>query len=316
MHRPRSPFVPTCFVLMAALAFATCGVFAQEEQPPAGDGPPLPLHTVEGTGGLVLTNTALLVNPGPEGTVIGKPAFSIQLGAIGHKDLQIGALSTTLWQRIELSASAARLGLDDFENTIQAALGPAVSIGTSDIKLYSLNARVNMIREGDWDLKWMPAVTFGVHYKTNNDIAKINRKLGGALTAIGYDDNDGVDFTLTATKGVPVAGRPVLFSLGARATKSSQLGFQGFTDDYSIVLEGSAAMLVTDRIVLGFEYRQMPDDMGEIPGIVYKADDWWDIYAAYIFNDHSECYFVVGPVGDVLDERDEILFAAVFKYEF
>ena len=310
-------------VVAATVMFVAGGAFAEEE-PEASEGPPLPLHTIEGVGGLVLTPMALLVNPGPPGTTIGKPAVAVHVGGIGHKDFEAASFTWTLFERLELGYAVNILGLDDFEDDLQVALGGAVENGptpgpdirTGHIGLHHFNARLNLIREGEWDQAWMPAVTAGVHYKYNDEIHKINRRLGDALETIGYNDNDGVDFTLTATKAVPVLGKPVLFTAGARASKAAQLGLVGFTDDYQVVFEGSALVLVTDRLAVGTEYRQMPDQMGRIAGVIKGESDWWDVHAAYIVNDHMNIYAVVGDVGTVLNQRDEILYALVLKYEF
>ena len=45
--------------------------------------PPLPVHNLEGVGGIVAMPTAYLVNPGPEGTKIGLPAASLLYLNIG-----------------------------------------------------------------------------------------------------------------------------------------------------------------------------------------------------------------------------------------
>jgi len=70
---------------------ASFSLAAVEEQP--AEGPPLPLHTIEGIGGLALTPTAYLVNPGPPGTVVRKPSFSVLYAKIGHKDFQSVAIT-------------------------------------------------------------------------------------------------------------------------------------------------------------------------------------------------------------------------------
>ncbi|MHC4789003.1 MAG: hypothetical protein ACYS8K_07340, partial [Planctomycetota bacterium] len=132
MVRKRMSWRLLCVAVLAAmLMFGASGIFAEEpaEAPPADDGPPLPLHTIEGVGGLVLTPTALLVNPGPPGTVVGKPAVALHLGAIGHKDFEAATFTWTLWRRLELGYAFNRLGLNDFEDDLQGVL-PGVNVGT------------------------------------------------------------------------------------------------------------------------------------------------------------------------------------------
>jgi hypothetical protein len=38
--------------------------------------PPLPLHSIEGTGGILITPTAYLVNPGPKDSFFSNPGIS------------------------------------------------------------------------------------------------------------------------------------------------------------------------------------------------------------------------------------------------
>jgi len=289
-------------------------VSAVEQPAPVSDGPPLPLHTIEGVGGLVLTPMAYLVNPGVPGTVVGKPAFALQYAMIGSKDLEVFTATWTFWRRLELGYGISRLGLGDFPADVKSATG--VDIGTHDIFLHNLNLRLNVIQEGQWDQGWLPAVTVGAHYKHNEDINGIDRRLGGLLTTLGLDDNDGLDFTLTASKTLTCLPRPTIVSAGARASKAAQLGFLGFTNGYDVTFEGSAVMLVTDRLAVGTEYRQKPDDLGQVSGLIADEDDWWDVHAAYILNDRSVLYATVGNAGSVLNHRSETLFGFVFKHEF
>ena len=302
------------WAMVLFIAAGALGNAQASEEAAAAEGPPLPLHTIEGVGGIVLTPTAYLVNPGPPGTVFGKPAVATQFAMIGGKDLEVASVTWTLYRRLELGYAFSRLGLDDFHHDVRVATG--VDIGTHDVFLHNFNARLNVIEENQWDTNWMPAVTIGAHYKYNNDINDMDARLGGALTGLGLDDNDGVDFTLTGTKLITSLPRPVLVSAGLRASRAAQLGFVGFTDDYSLTFEGSALVLVTDNLAVGAEYRQKPDDLGRIPGLIGGEDSWWDVHAAYIINDHMNLYATVGKAGTVLNHGEETLVGLVFKYEF
>jgi hypothetical protein len=90
----------------------------------------------------------------------------------------------------------------------------------------------------------------------------------------------------------------------------------GFTDDYVVNFEGGLAMLVTDRLVLGTEYRQKQETLGEINDLIAHDDSWWDIHAAYILNNNSSVYAVAGDAGGVANHSDEMFYGMVFKYEF
>jgi hypothetical protein len=301
--------------ILAVLALCSGGVSAQEAAEKAPEeGPPLPLHTIEGVGGLVLTPTAYLVNPGPPGTKVGKPAFAAHFAMIGDRDFEAASMTWTFFERLELGYAINRLALDDLDRDVRRAT--RLNVGVNELYLHHLNARLNVIRENEWDTNWVPAVTVGAHYKHNNDIKDLNRDLRGALEALGLNDNDGVDFTLTTSKTLTMLPRPVIASAGLRASKASQLGFQGFTDDYAVTFEGNLVMLVTDRLAIGTEYRQKQADMDRLGDLVRQEDSWWDVHAAYIINNNAELYATVGNAGDVLNHSDETLYGVVFKYEF
>ena len=108
------------------------------------------------------------------------------------------------------------------------------------------------------DIPWIPAVTIGADFKTNEGIRNINQKLGGALSTIGYARENGADFTLTATKNLPTAcfGKPLILSAGLRESQAANLGFLGFGDDYRATFEGSVVIIPFERWVFGYEYRQ------------------------------------------------------------
>ena len=131
--------------------------------------------------------------------------------------------------------------------------------------MYNANARLQILKEGEFGQKWLPAVTAGIHYKYNDGINQINNQLGGGLSAIGLSNNEGLDFTLYGSKMLTFLPRPVLVNLGGRATKSVEIGLLGFTDEYSFVFEGSVVVLVTDRFMLAAEYKQQPEGSLRFP---------------------------------------------------
>ncbi len=77
-------------------------------------------------------------------------------------------------------------------------------------------------------MKWLPALTVGAHYKSNATVDDIDDELGGALTDIGIEDSEGVDFTLYASKMITALPRPVLINAGVRATLGRASRSAGF----------------------------------------------------------------------------------------
>jgi hypothetical protein len=173
-----------------------------------------------------------------------------------------------------------------------------------------------LVKDGDFGQSWVPAITAGVHYKYNDSVEDMDDKLGGTLRSIGIKDNDGVDFTLYATKMVTVLPRPVLVSAGMRSTEAAHIGLLGFTNERTIVGEGSICVFVTDRLILAGEYRQKPDEYDEIPGLVNGEEDWWTLCAAYIINDRMTVGAGYGHFGQVLNHEANGAWGVKFKVEF
>lgn len=298
----------TLGVLVSLLTVGT--VAAQEAEPP-----PLPLHGVEGYGGIAATYSAYLTNPAGNGLVAGKPSFGAGSVLFGSgKYLGYATITETLFGRLELGYGLNALSLDDLPDVIDDATG--VRIGDDIVYMHNLNARVALVQEGGFGKSWLPAVTAGVHYKVNKTVSNIDQELGGALTGIGIADDAGLDYTLYASKMFTSAPRPVLLNAGLRSTSAAHIGLLGFTDERDLVFEGNAVMLVTDRLALGAEYRQKPDAYDEIPGLIGNEDDWWSLVFGYVANDHltvSGGYF---HLGQVLNNEENVAFGLKAKYEF
>lgn len=298
-------------ISMAFLFFWTglCA-FAAESEPP-----PLPLHGIEGYGGIAITYSAYLTNPGLKGTIFGKP--SIGAGAVGMesgKYLGFGTLTETLWDRLELGYGFNALSLDDLPGAIKDATG--VKISDDFVYLHNFNARLALIKEGEFGKSWLPAITLGAHYKYNETVDDIDNDLGGALKGIGIEDNDGFDFTLYGSKMLAFLPRPVLINVGLRSTEAANIGLLGFTDDRDLVVEGNVVIFLTDQFALGAEYRQNPDTYNEIPGLIGEEDDWWSVVFGYVANNNltvSGGYF---NLGQVLNHKENTAFALKVKYEF
>ena len=77
-----------------------------------------------------------------------------------------------------------------------------------------------------------------------------------------------------------LAGRNVLGNLTLRATRANQLGFLGFGgdrgDSRKLQVEAALAVLLTDQLVLGAEYRAKPDNLG-----AFREDDFSDVFVAW-----------------------------------
>jgi hypothetical protein len=290
---------------------------------PEEKGPPLPLQTIEGTGGILITPTAYLVNPSERfDGFAGLPAFSTTYVKAGAKNVEAFVATETILKRIELGFSASRFGTGTFNNAVLNAAG--ADITRSDVFLYDANIRAAALEENSFGLPFLPAVTAGASFKFNEGISTINRETGYALSSVGYKDSDGVDFTITASKTLKYPwtfNRPLLISAGVRFSRASQLGYTGFGNSYNATAEGNIAYNITDWLWLAGEYRQKTDPYsGGIivngSNLVRPEQDWWTLGVAFVLNKNATFTAGYGNFGNLLNTNERTGWALQLKYEF
>jgi len=327
LHLRTEPRVirPPALLLALALAAApaltlTAADDAQSPAPPASQAKaekpaPLPLHQIEGNGGIFSTLSAYIVNPPRDGEPVGRPSVGFSFVDIGHgQELEALTVTESPWSRLELGFGWDNLNLGDLPLAIKDAT--TVSISRQDVQLYNANARLQLLKEGEFDQKWLPALTAGAHYKYNEGITTIDNELGGALHGIGIKYRQGADFTLYASKLITQLPRPVLIEAGGRATKAVWNGLAGFTDSYSFLFEGNVVVFVTSNLALAAEYRQQPNEYKPIGNLVRSEGDWWTIDAAYVVNKHLTLAAGYGHFGGVLDHDANGVWGITTKWEF
>ncbi len=255
------------FVCVAALAaLASTAAAADEPQPK----PELPIggrllatggvSQIEGAAGGGLVPWAVLAGYGSEGQVGAAAHYSRG----GYQDFRLATYgaAVSVWDRVEVSLGQQELDVKPLDEKI----GMLVVGG----KLRLLGDLVY----DDWG-----TVALGVQYKRNLDF--------DLPDAVGAYKKDGLDVYLAASKlwldGV--FGVPLLLNGAVRATRANQIGLLGFGGDenagYSFMLEGSAALLVTRHLAIGYEYRQKPDNLS-----FAKEGPWQDAFAALFVNKH------------------------------
>ncbi|MEW6742508.1 MAG: DUF3034 family protein [Planctomycetota bacterium] len=278
------------------------------------EGPPLPLHTIEGMGGAFSVPSASLVNPAPAGEVFGKPSFGYIHVQLGHgKHLEVLSVTETLWDRIELGYAMDYLDVGDFYEQVNAAFG--VRPEGNSVTLHNFNARVAIVHGDGPGEGWLPALTAGVHFKLNETIDDVDEDLGGGVEAIGIEDDSGWDFTLFASKMFMV-GRPLVATVGLRSTEAAHVGLLGFTGDRRLLVEGSLCYLATDAITLAAEYRRKTSDYDEVPGLIAEEDDWWTLDACYLVDTHTSIAVGYGHFGHLLNHTSNRSYGVAVKYEF
>lgn len=144
----------------------------------------------------------------------------------------------------------------------------------------------------------MPQITLGAQYKRVDDFA--------IPQAVGARSDWGLDVYIAASKVFfdAVAGRNVLLNGTVRATKANQTGLLGFgtqtSNDYQFVLEASAAVLLTDNLALGIEYRQKPNELA-----FAREDDWQDVFLAWFINKHLSVVTAYANLGSIAGFADQ-----------
>ena len=280
-------------------------------------GAPLPLHNIEGSGGVLTTLSAYIVNPPRNGESVGRPAIGQGFISLGNgRYLTPTTLTWSPVSRVELGYGFDWFDLGNLPGQVKSATG--VSIPNS-VFLNNFNARVQLIKENDFGTKWLPAITFGTDYKINSRISTINHDLGGALTKIGISGNQGVDFTLYASKLLTVIpNHPVLIDVGARETRGQELGLLGFSSKYSLLFEANAAIFLTDWLILAGEFRQQPNayNTTALSPLIGKSDNWETVDVAWIVNKHLTIATAWGHFGNVVNAQANGVWGFTAKYEF
>jgi len=281
-------------------------------------GPPLPLHTIEGSSGVCLSGTAYLANPAEDGKTFGLPSVSTTAVFLGEKDLESFAVTENLWGPIEMGYAYERFGLGDWPDDVRTAAGASVS---QHLGLHNLNFRIMTVKEGDFECAWMPAVTFGTHLKWNEGQTKLDDDLGGLLDTLGSDHSRGMEFTLVASKTVAdLLPRPVIVSAGIRNGDAIHTGLFGFAGERRTTFEGSIIAFLTDRLAFAAEYRQKSDLMDQFSTggyhLVKAENDWWTLCLGYVLNDNTTISGGYANLGNVANHREESAFGIQVKYEF
>ena len=290
----------------------------EQQQPAAEKGAPLPLLTLDGVGGVLLTPIAYLVNPGPEGANFGLPSFGATYVNARQKNVESFGVVETIFQRVELGYNASRFGTGSLRADILQYAG--ADIDRDDVWLHSINARASVLRENDFDTQFLPALTLGVHFRINDGIGEINKNLNGLLDTVGYSRDYGVEFTATISKTFAIKGHPLILSLTGRASDASNLGYTGYSGKYEFSAEGNAVFGITDWLFAAFEYRQKINQFSQISAggkqLVGEEGDWWTVGVAAILSPNITVTAGYGHLGTVLNTRENTAWAAAIKYEF
>ena len=217
-------------------------------------------QTVEGAGGGGIVPWALIAGYGTNRQV-GGSAFYTHVNTDDF-DLDSYGAAVGIFDRVELFASRQKF---DAGSVIPGL----------ELKTDTVGAKVKVFGDAvyDQDTPW-PQVSVGLMYKRNRDMT--------IPTAIGASKGSDTDFFVSATKVWlgGMFGRNALATVNLRATRANQFGLLGFGGDKkgarSLQPEVSGAVLLTDNLALGADYRWKPDNLS-----AFKEDDAGDVFVAW-----------------------------------
>jgi hypothetical protein len=244
------------------------------------------VSTVEGSAGGGLASWAVISGYGTRDAVGGNLHFT-NVSLPNYQFRTYGG-SVGLFDRVELSY--ARQNFDTGSTGAKLGLGQGF---TFDQDVYG--AKLKVLGDAVYDQdSWLPQVAVGVQYKHNDRAAIIH--------AVGGKDDSGVDYYVAATK--ILLDQSLVVNATVRETKANQLGLLGFGGDknnsYQAEFEGSVGYLITRKLVVGAEYRTMPDNLG-----FAKQDRWMDLFSAYALNKNLSLTLAYADLGDIATFKNQ-----------
>jgi hypothetical protein len=202
--------------------------------------------------------------------LIGGLGTDVEVGASGYVTyvstqdfaLRTAGASVDVDNRVEISAARQRFDA-----------GSVISGLTLGQDIVALKVRLagDAVFAPD---EWLPQIALGAQWKRTLDFDQVPREVGAAR-------GEGVDLYLSATKVyfAALAGRNVIVDATLRRTCANQFGLLGFGGDgsgYSWEPEVSAAVWLTDDMLLGAEYRDKPNNLS-----AFREDSAEDVFLAW-----------------------------------
>lgn len=215
---------------------------------------------VEGSAGGGLVPWALI--GGLEtNTEVGATGFATYVTTQDYS-LRAGGASLDVGDRVELSWARQRF---DAGSVI-----PGLTLG-QDIVGVKVRLAGDAVFAPD---EYLPQIALGAQWKRTLDFDIIPR-------AVGASRGEDVDLYLAATKlyFAALAGRNVILDLTLRRSRANQFGLLGFGGDgggYRYLPEASAGVWVSERLLLGAEYRDKPSDLH-----AFREDSAEDVFLAW-----------------------------------
>jgi len=226
-----------------------------------------PLTNAEGVGGCALNPFAYLANPIKEGktgpynsSYFGYPQIGIwKVGLydnkpVGRIDWYTIGINVTFFNRLELGYSHEYVDIENLKN-----------VGKDNF-----SAKINLIRDGDFGIRLLPALSVGAIYKSTSVDPD----------DVGADDDDDFDYYIVATKMFSDFPLPIMINAGLLFTKGIVRGVLGFGDDRDTVFFGNIETVVFKKFIVGWEYEAKVDTEANNRDI--RTHAMWEAHLAYM----------------------------------
>jgi len=229
---------------------------------------------------------------------------------LGHEvNLEAFTITESPFKRLELGYGWDRLGLGD--------LPQVLGIPADEVQLHNFNARFQILKEGEFDQKWIPALTAGVHYKYNDGISEVNREVGGALANVAHIPNhDGVDYTLYARNCSHNCRDRCCSNLADARLRASGKAWAGSPTITTSFLKATWWCLSPAISRWRRNTNNNRATTRRLANVVRKEGDWWTIDAAYVVNNHLTLAAGYGHFGNVLNHAANGVWGITTKWEF
>ena len=228
---------------------------------------------IEGSAGSGIVPWAVITGTGTEDE-IGGSAFAT---GVFVDDLRLTSLGAAvgLYDRVELSFAHQRLEVRPLDRDVKQ-------------NVFGLKLRL----AGDLVYGRVPAIAIGTQVKHVLDFE--------VPELVGADDDWGIDVYAGATRLFldAILGHNVLISGNVRASRANEIGLLGFggpgRDNYQFHFEGAAALFLTRRVALGFDFRQKTSNLR-----AFDEDPWMDVFLAVVPTRHLKLVAAYARLGEV-----------------
>lgn len=241
---------------------------------------------IEGSAGGGLVPWALITGYGTD-EQIGASAFYTTARTRDDFEIDTVGFALGFYNRLEVSLSQTKFGLSD-------------TVPNTSIKLNTLGIKLRLIGDAIYDQDiWYPQVSAGVQIKHNEDFDFVPK-------LIGAEHSTGIDYYVSASKLylAGLLGRNILLSATLRATKANQFGILGFGgdnhDEYQLMPSFTSAIMITDNVLTGIEYRNKPDNLE-----TFKEQHAKSLYATWFPIKNTSITGAYVDLGNIADKENQ-----------